>query len=179
MLQIQDIVNVTISRETVSKTVRDLQTIAILSKHDRFTEAYRKYSSTKEMLDEGFITTDFAYIAAQRIFRQEPTVREIVVGRIATSTSSVDYPKEVAALQAANSDWFFLLADAKDTVDKIAIAKYVEDETMVYVYSTNDVKVLDQSDKQALHLSYKNLDYCKLLVCSLETQALLHQRQHG
>ena len=129
MLQIQDIVNVTISRETASKTVRDLQTIAILSKHDRFTEAYRKYSSTKEMLDEGFITTDFAYIAAQRIFKQEPTVREIVVGRIATSTSSVDYPKEVAALQAANSDWLFLIADAKDAADKIAIAKYVEDET--------------------------------------------------
>jgi len=150
MLQIQDIVNVTISRETASKTVRDLQTIAILSKHDRFTEAYRKYSSTKEMLDEGFITTDFAYIAAQRIFRQEPTVREIVVGRIATSTSSVDYPEEVAALQAANSDWFFLIADAEDAADKIAIAKYVEDETMVYVYSTNDVKVLDQSDKTSV-----------------------------
>ena len=150
MLQIQDIVNVTISRETASKTVRDLQTIAILSKHDRFTEAYRKYSSTKEMLDEGFITTDFAYIAAQRIFRQEPTVREIVVGRIATSTSSIDYPREVAALQAANSDWFFLIADAEDAADKIAIAKYVEDETMVYVYSTNDVNVLDQSDKTSV-----------------------------
>ena len=150
MLQIQDIVNVTISRETASKTVRDLQTIAILSKHDRFTEAYRKYSSTKEMLDEGFITTDFAYIAAQRIFRQEPTVREIVVGCIATSTSSVDYPKEVAALQAANSDWFFLITDAIDAADKIAIAKYVEDETMVYVYSTNDANVLDQSDKTSV-----------------------------
>ena len=45
MLQISDIVNVIINRETTSKTVRDLQTIAVLSKHTHFgtNEMYRKY----------------------------------------------------------------------------------------------------------------------------------------
>ena len=38
MLEIKDIVNVIINRETTSKTVADLQTIAILSVHANYTE---------------------------------------------------------------------------------------------------------------------------------------------
>lgn len=134
MLEVKDIVNVIINRETTSKTVRDLQTIAVLSKHDNFPEVYRKYGSTTDLLDDGFLTTDYAYISAQRIFSQNPQVREIVVGKI-EATGAVDYVNEIVKLQSATEEWFFLIVDAVDDADKLKIAEYIETQTAVYVFS--------------------------------------------
>lgn len=138
MLELKDIVNVVINRETTSKTTRDLQTIAVLSVHEHFSgaEVYREYTSTSDMITDGFLTTEYAYVAAQRIFSQNPQVRSIVVGKIATALG-VDYVAEVTKLQAANNNWFFLLTDATDDVDKLAIAEYIETQEAVYVLSDN------------------------------------------
>lgn len=143
MLEIKDIVNVIINRETTTKTTRDLQTIAVLSKHTNFSvdELYREYSSTTQMIEDGFITTDFAYIAAQRIFSQNPQVRSFVVGKI-TSTLDVNYVEEITKLQAVNNNWFFLITDATVDLDKEAIAEYIETQDAVYVYSDSNAATL-------------------------------------
>ena len=161
MLQIGDIVNVIINRETTSKTVRDLQTIAVLSKHTHFgtNELYRKYSSTTEMLSDGFITTDYAYIAAQRIFSQNPQVREIVVGKVTKEQDgSVNYVNAIKKLQSATNEWFFLITDAVDDADKLAIAQYIETQTAMYVYSSNNVKALDSADTTDIFSKLKALN---------------------
>ena len=161
MLQISDIVNVIINRETTSKTVRDLQTIAVLSKHAHFgtNELYRKYSSTTEMLSDGFTTIEYAYIAAQRIFSQNPQVRDIVVGKVvAEQNGSVNYVNAVKKLQSATNEWFFLTTDAVDDADKLAIAQYIETQTAMYVYSSSDVKALDSSDTTDIFSKLKALN---------------------
>ena len=145
MLEIKDIVNVVINRETTSKTIRDLQTIAVLSAHDNFTptETYRIYSSTTEMLDDGFTTSDYAYVAANRIFSQNPQVRNIVVGMIIPIFGAgYDYVAEIRKLQAATQEWFFLITDAVDDADKEAIADYIETQTAVYVLTDRNVATL-------------------------------------
>ena len=145
MLEIKDIVNVIINRETSSKTIRDLQTIAILSVHANFgDELYREYTSATDMITDGFLTTDYAYVAAQRVFSQNPQVRSVVVGKIAEGVG-VDYPAEIAKLQSANNNWFFLITDAEDDADKEAIATYIEAETAVYVFSNNKSDALLQA----------------------------------
>ena len=147
MLEIKDIVNVIINRETSSKTIRDLQTIAILSVHANFGgELYREYTSATDMITDGFLTTDYAYVAAQRVFSQNPQVRSVVVGKI-TGGVGVDYPAEIAKLQSANNNWFFLITDAVDDTDKEAIATYIEAETAVYVFSNNKADALLQATK--------------------------------
>ena len=147
MLEIKDIVNVIINRETSSKTIRDLQTIAILSVHTNFRgELYREYTSASDMIKDGFLTTDYAYVAAQRVFSQNPQVRSVVVGKI-TGGVGVDYPAEIAKLQSANNNWFFLITDAVDDADKEAIATYIEAETAVYVFSNNKADALLQATK--------------------------------
>ena len=147
MLEIKDIVNVIINRETSSKTIRDLQTIAILSVHTNFDgELYREYTSASDMIKDGFLTTDYAYVAAQRVFSQNPQVRSVVVGKI-TGGVGVDYPAEIAKLQSANNNWFFLITDAVDDADKEAIATYIEAETAVYVFSNNKADALLQATK--------------------------------
>ena len=145
MLEIKDIVNVVINRETTSKTIRDLQTIAVLSAHEKFTptETYRIYSSTTEMLDDGFTTSDYAYVAANRIFSQNPQVRNIVVGMIIPPFDTpINYVAEIRKLQAATQEWFFLITDAVDDVDKEAIADYIETQTAVYALTDRNVATL-------------------------------------
>lgn len=145
MLEIKDIVNVVINRETTSKTVSDLQTIAVLSVHDNFTptETYRIYSSTTEMLDDGFTTNDYAYVAANRIFSQNPQVRNIVVGMIIPEFGgSPNYVAEIRKLQASTQEWFFLITDAVDDADKESIADYIETQTAVYVLTDRNVATL-------------------------------------
>ena len=132
MLEIKDIVNVIINRETVSKTIRDLQTIAIVSESTNLGSFV--YTSTTQMLDAGYLTTDFAYIAANRIFSQNPQVRSIVVYGYATAVD-VDYVAEITKLQAETNAWFYLITDAKDQADKVAIAEYIQTQTAVYVFS--------------------------------------------
>ena len=161
MLQISDIVNVIINRETTSKTVRDLQTIAVLSKHAHFgtNELYRKYSSTTEMLSDGFTTTEYAYIAAQRIFSQNPQVRDIVVGKVvAEQGGGFNYVNAVKKLQSATNEWFFLITDAVDDADKLAIAQYIETQTAMYVYSSSNVKALDSADTTDIFSKLKALN---------------------
>lgn len=161
MLQISDIVNVIINRETTSKTVRDLQTIAVLSKHTHFgtNELYRKYSSTTEMLSDGFTTTEYAYIAAQRIFSQNPQVRDIVVGKVVSEQGGgTNYVDAIIKLQAATNEWFFLITDAVDDADKLAIAQYIETQTAMYVYSSSDIKALDSADTTDIFSKLKALN---------------------
>ena len=96
------------------------------------------------MIEDGFLTTDYAYMAAQRIFSQNPQVRSIVVGKINQESSgdAIDYVAEINKLQAATNDWFFLITDAKDDSDKEDIADYIETQTAVYVFSDSNTNTL-------------------------------------
>lgn len=142
MLTIDQIVRVVIRRETSTKTVRDLQKIAILSEHTRFAETFRRYQSTTAMLADGFLTTDFAYIAANRIFSKDPQVKEIIVGKTIDGGTGVDYVAEIVKLQSEAADWFFLITDATDDADKLAIATYIETQTAVYVFSDHNAATI-------------------------------------
>lgn len=163
MLEINDIVNVIINRETTSKTVADLQTIAVLSVHENYGvgEIYREYTSTTDMLEDGFITTDYAYTAAQRIFSQNPQPRSIIVGKItqAAPEDAIDYVAEINKLQSATNDWFFLITDAQDDADKEAIADYIETQTAVYVFSDSNPNnlVMGDEDGVAARIKAKSL----------------------
>ncbi|CAH1066906.1 Protein of uncharacterised function (DUF3383) [Acinetobacter phage MD-2021a] len=142
MLTIDQIVRVVIRRETSTKTVRDLQKIAILSEHTRFAETFRRYQSTTAMLADGFLTSDFAYIAANRIFSQDPQVKEIIVGKVVDGGTGVDYVSEITKLQSEAADWFFLITDATDDADKLAIANYIETQTAIYVFSDHNTATI-------------------------------------
>jgi hypothetical protein len=141
-MKIESIVKVDITRETVSKTVRDLQTTAILSVHTRFAEAYREYTGTMEMLEDGFLTTDFAYIAASRIFAQNPSPERVIIGKAVDTAGSTDYVADINTLLAATSSWFFLITDADTDIEKEAIADFIETQDLFYVTSDSNAATL-------------------------------------
>lgn len=160
MLTIDSVVKVSITRETVSKTVRDLQTIAILSRHKVFSDPYRIYTGSDSMLIDGFKTTDYAYISAKLIFDQNPQVSKVLVGRT-EDTDSVDYVSELTKLSAETNSWFFLITDAKDDSDKLKIAQYIEDKQNVYIYSDSNPDTLDKTKTTDLASQLKALNLDK------------------
>lgn len=159
MLTLDSVVKVSISKETVSKTVRDLQTVAILSNHSVFTDPYRFYTSVDTMASDGFKTTDYAYISAQRILSQNPQVNRILVATI-KNKDAIDYVAEIQNLSASTNKWFFLVTDASDDADKIKIAQHIETKQNVYVYSDTSTNALDKTstDDLASKLKALNLD---------------------
>lgn len=148
MLEIKDIVNVVVNRETTSKTIADLQTIAVLSVHQNYAEeeVYREYSSPTQMLEDGFLTSDYAYVAAQRIFSQDPQPRSIIVGMIFNALD-VDYVAEINKLQTATNNWFFLITDADEDADKEKIAEYIETQTATYTFKDSNPLTLVADDE--------------------------------
>lgn len=80
------IVNVTVTRETRTPSQRGFGIPMIVAYHEAWTsDRVRSYSSTPEMLDDGFTSTEWVYNMALAIESQEPSPSEWRVGRRATA----------------------------------------------------------------------------------------------
>lgn len=138
MATIDNVVKVEVVRQSNNVTVRDLETILVLTKHSRFTadEDYRIYESTTDMLEDGFVTSDAAYIAAQRIFSQDPRPSKIVVGVVKDGET---YVEALVRQQGAYNKFLYVITDAATDAEKEAIADYVETQSrMFYVFSDSN-----------------------------------------
>ena len=138
MATIDNVVKVEVVRQSNNVTIRDLETILALTKHTRFTEDedYRIYESTTAMLEDGFLTTDAAYIAAQRVFAQDPRPSKVVVGVVKDTET---YVEALVRQQGAYNKFLYVITDAATDAEKEAIADYVETQSrMFYVFSDSN-----------------------------------------
>lgn len=138
MATIDNVVKVEVVRQSNNVTVRDLETILVLTKHTRFAadEGYRIYESTTAMLEDGFLTTDAAYIAAQRVFAQDPRPSKVVVGVVEDSET---YVQALVRQQGTYNKFLYVITDAATDTEKEAIADYVETQSrMFYVFSDSN-----------------------------------------
>ena len=151
MLTLDSIVKVSITRETTSKNIRDLQTIAVISTHNVFNDAYRIYTNSEQLLADGFKEDSYAYQAVSKVFMQNPQMSKVVVANSGDQVSGKDGQsltavEQVRNLQSATKSWFYLLIETRDDSQKVDVAKYIETQQLVYVYSLTDVKVLDRTN---------------------------------
>lgn len=138
MATIDNVVKVEVVRQSNNVTVRDLETILVLTEHTRFTadENYRIYETTTDMLEDGFLTTDAAYIAAQRVFSQDPRPSKVVVGVVKDGET---YVQALVRQQGAYNKFLYVITDAATDTEKEAIADYVETQSrMFYVFSDSN-----------------------------------------
>lgn len=138
MATIDNVVKVEVVRQSNNVTVRDLETILVLTNHTRFTadEDYRIYESTTDMLEDGFLTTDASYVAAQRIFAQDPRPSKVVIGVVKTDET---YVEAIVRQQGAYNKFLYVITDAATDTEKEAIADYVETQSrMFYVFSDSN-----------------------------------------
>lgn len=157
-MNIDSIVRVNITKEISGATSRDLNTIAILSEHEVFEDDYRIYTSALDMLDDGFLSTDYAYIAANRIFSTDSVKADkVVVGVKATADT---YVQAITKLQGLYNQWIFLITDAATDAEKEAIADFIEPLEKIYVTKdSNPVTLTSATTDLGSKLTAKNLNY--------------------
>lgn len=142
MASIDNVVGVSITAETTFPTVRDLNTIAVLSEHTVFAEDFRVYESAAALLDDGFLIGDFAYKSASLIFQQNPRARKVIIGK---KLSADSYVTAITKLIAATNQWLFLITDAATDADILAIAGFIQTSRKLFGFSSNDPDVLTAS----------------------------------
>lgn len=159
---INQIVDVQIRNVTSNTYSRDLNTIAVLSKHDVFTapEVYRVYQSSSTMAEDGFDLDSYAYNAVRTIFSQEITPVNVVVGRVAAdSTDNADYVTALNKLLMIPQGWTWLISDLRDEATQITVAGIVEVNDKMYLAATHDANALDPLITTDLASELKALSY--------------------
>jgi hypothetical protein len=89
---IDDIVRVTINRESSAVSRAGFGTALLVSVHTRFAERLRIYSGGDilgDMVTDGFETTDVAYLQAAKALAQSPRPSAVAIGRAVTPTARV------------------------------------------------------------------------------------------
>jgi hypothetical protein len=104
-------------------------------------ERVRKYSSTSEMLSDGFTTASAEYKAVEQYFSQKPAPRSVWVGRKGVGQTAVD---AVISCRNASPDWYVCAVPGALKADHEAIAAYIETAapSSAYFYATEDADVL-------------------------------------
>ena len=158
---INQIVDVQIRNVTSNTYSRDLNTIAVLAKHDVFTapELYRVYQGSSAMAEDGFDLESYAYNAVRLIFSQEITPVNVVVGRVAVSGVNADYLTAFNQLLMIPQGWLWLISDLRDTTTQVTLAGLVETNDKMYLAATDEAVALTDLDTTDLSSKVKALSY--------------------
>ena len=158
---INQIVDVQIRNVTSNTYSRDLNTIAVLAKHDVFTapEIYRVYQGSSAMAEDGFDLTSYAYNAVRVIFSQDITPVNVVVGRVAASGANADYLTAFNQLLMIPQGWLWLISDLRDTATQVTLAGLVETNDKMYLAATHETVALTALDETDLSSKVKALSY--------------------
>ncbi|NIQ06866.1 MAG: DUF3383 domain-containing protein [Candidatus Korarchaeota archaeon] len=131
MSDIEQIVDVQISRETTAVTQAGFGVMMFLGLHKRFNERAVEYTSLADMVTAGFETTDKEYLAASAYFAQSPAPEKIIIGRQAaadvqtityTAASGAGETYTVTIDDGDGSETFTHVTDGAETAAQVAAA---------------------------------------------------------
>jgi hypothetical protein len=118
MAELDTIVNVNITADSTSVSQAGFGTPLVLSYHTVFADRYKIYTSLAEMSEDGFATYDHAYRMAKAAFDQDPTVEQVVVGRLPAAPSFATRLTMTSAVQGVHIK-FKVIQPATGTVTQI------------------------------------------------------------
>lgn len=146
MLDLSDIINITVNTPSVAQASRTFSLALLLSQNTVVPVATRvaEYASTKDMLDAGFEAESPEVVAAGLYFNQSPAPSSILVGTIGASEAIAD---ALAAARTANSAWYIAIVLGAASADIEAAAAVVEhlSPASVLFYTTSDAAVLSKT----------------------------------
>ncbi len=126
MASIDNIVSITITKETATVSRVGFGTPATLTFHTTFPEFARVYGDLSEMVTDGFATTSREYKMAQSAFSQNPRPATIVVGRRSTAplrdvtmTPKANPLASTAYTLTINGEAFTFTTDTSPTIAEI------------------------------------------------------------
>jgi len=151
-MALQDIVLVTISRETqsVARTSFGIPCIITEFADARFSgggiASYgraREFANLAEMVAMGFVASSSEHKMATAIFSQNPKVRKIVIGRKDATDS--DWGAAITQVRNVNDTWYGLVAEADGSfgADMVAIAAHIQTLKKMFFVLTTETGTLD------------------------------------
>ena len=151
MSDLNNIVDVTISRETQTVSQAGFGTPAIIS---QFTTAktvttfvrHRFYASLTEMSTDGWGATDLEYKAAQVMFAQNPKPASIMIGR--WDSGDANLTAALNAIQIANQDWYAMILIATKTAEVTVDIDFVTGNSIVFTINGTAVTAVPWSTDQ-------------------------------
>ncbi len=110
--RIQDIVDVTITRETAKLALTGFGTPLLLGETSRIYERVKAYSDLDGMIADGFETTDELYKMAQALMAQDISPDQFKIGR---KFADVNAKQTFSITGTASAGHFHLILDAETT----------------------------------------------------------------
>jgi hypothetical protein len=149
---LDSIVQVTISRDTVSVTEAGFGTYAILSEFDKSKtatdlERYRFYASLTEMESDNFSAGEPEYDAAQKVFSQNPKLSRIMIGR--KDSTDASWTAAANAIQEAQKDWYSFMVVGYNATKAVFDSDFVTSNSIVLTVDGTAVSAVPFNTNQA------------------------------
>jgi len=127
-----------------------------------FTDMFRIYKEPKQLLADGFVITDKAYIAASTYFAQSPRPTKLMIAPITKKDDKNidDIVTCISKITDINNSWYALGIYSKNQDDVLNVARYIETTKKIFLTSTNSKEVSDaqyrENSKDIAALMKKN-----------------------
>lgn len=141
------------------------------------TERLRLYEDSDSMLDDGFISTDPEYIAAQIYFSQSPAPDKLWIGRqdLVAVESCLD---ALTACRTKSPEWYIAVCLGGVYADHIECAQYIESCTpaSIYGFTTSDAGCISSiaSSPPDIFSYLKALSYSRTIGQYATTQSAVY-----
>jgi hypothetical protein len=165
-MALNDIVNVTITRNTTVPSVQSFSDILIAGEFLASTitpvfatdERVRSYTSLTDMATAGFSTTGAVYLGAQSVLSQNPKVSKVYVGRKLTSTDGIEtWTEALSAIAVDNNDWYGLVVGTRTLAEQELVADWVEANDKLCGLSSDDSNIISSTGDIAEYLQTNSL----------------------
>lgn len=135
MAELDQIISVSITRQTQSIATASFNIPLVLVESSAFEERTREYTSLSAVAED-FPAGTVAHKMASQLFGQEVRPPKIIVGRKATEDET--WQEALHESETDNSEWFALVCEARDAADQEALAEVVQGLKKVYGTSSSD-----------------------------------------
>ena len=169
-MSLQDIVNINITRQTVSVARASFGVVLIVGANAPYTvDRIRYYSTLAAMASDGYATTDDEYIAAGKVFSQNPRPVRIATGRI--DVGDADITATLDAIVNADNGWYGLMEVSHVKADQLLVAAWAEANKKIYFAGSQEAIIIsttDLADTTSLAAVLKAASYARTAVIFTE-----------
>ena len=162
--KIDKIIDVTIQRQTQVPSEESFSELLVVSEFlttdvtPEMTERVRVYGALSDIGD-GFGTDHPVYIACQSALMQDPSLKQIYVGRKKTGADgSETYADALNEIKAEDNSWYGLTCITRELADQQAIATWVEANKKLCGLASADANIVDGTGDIAEYLKTNNLE---------------------
>lgn len=144
-MSLQDIVNISITRQTVSVSRVGFGVALIVGPNAPFTpDRIRYFAELSEMVTAGYTTTDNEYLAAAKVFSQNPRPVRIATGRIDIGDTTIT--DTLNAIKDADNDWYGIVDTEHVKATQLLVAAWAEANKKIYFAGSQEADIVDTTD---------------------------------